>query len=73
MTNQCVGCHKPGSLSGNIDLSTYSAVKVHADNGKLLGSITHAVGYSPMPQGTKLSDCQITQIKNWISAGALNN
>jgi ribosomal protein S16 len=73
MTNQCVGCHKPGSLSGNIDLSTYSAVKSQTDNGKLLGSITHAVGYSPMPQGTKLSDCQITQIKNWISAGAPNN
>jgi len=73
ITNQCVGCHKPGSLGGNIDLSSYSLVKVQADNGKLLGSVTHAVGYSPMPQGSKLSDCQITQIKNWISAGALNN
>jgi Planctomycete cytochrome C/Cytochrome C oxidase, cbb3-type, subunit III len=73
ITNQCVGCHKPGSLGGNIDLSSYSLVKVQVDNGKLLGSITHAVGYSPMPQGSKLSDCQITQIKNWISAGALNN
>jgi hypothetical protein len=73
ITNQCVGCHKPGSLSGNIDLSTYSAVKIQVTNGKLLGSITHSVGFSPMPQGTKLSDCQITQVKNWINAGALNN
>jgi ribosomal protein S16 len=73
ITNQCVGCHKPGSLSGNIDLSTYSLVKVQVDNGKLLGSVTHSVGYQPMPQGTKLSECQITQIKNWINAGALNN
>jgi hypothetical protein len=73
INNQCVGCHKPGSMSGNIDLSTYSLVKVQVNNGKLLGSISHSVGYSPMPQGNKLSDCQITQIKSWIDAGALNN
>ncbi len=73
IANQCVGCHKPGSLSGNIDLSTYSLVTVQVNNGKLLGSISHSVGYSPMPQGTKLSDCQISQIKSWIDAGALNN
>lgn len=73
IANQCVGCHKPSSLGGNIDLSTYSLVKAQVSNGKLIGSITHAVGYSPMPQGSKLSDCQITQIKNWISAGAANN
>lgn len=73
ITNQCVGCHKPGSLGGNIDLSTYSLVKVQVDNGKLLGSVTQSVGYSAMPKGSKLSDCQIIQIKNWISAGAPNN
>jgi Cytochrome C oxidase, cbb3-type, subunit III/Planctomycete cytochrome C len=73
ITNQCVGCHKPGSLGGGIDLSTYSLVKVQVNNGKLLGSITHAIGFSAMPKGSKLSDCQITQIKNWIDAGAPNN
>jgi len=73
VNSKCVGCHKPGSLSGNIDLSTYSAVKVQVDNGKFLGSVTHAVGYSPMPQGGKLSDCEISQITKWINAGALNN
>jgi hypothetical protein len=73
LNNQCVGCHKPGSLGGNIDLSTYNSVKVQVTNGKLLGSVTHAVGFSPMPKGNKLSDCQITQITNWINAGALNN
>jgi mono/diheme cytochrome c family protein len=70
----CVGCHKPGSLGGNIDLSKYNAVKVQVSNGKLLGSVTHASGFSPMPKGgNKLSDCQITQISNWINAGAPNN
>ena len=69
----CVGCHKPGSLSGNIDLSTYSNVLVQVNNGKLIGSVTHATGYKPMPQSGKLTDCTLTQIKNWIDAGALNN
>lgn len=73
MTNQCVGCHKPGSLGGNIDLSNHALIKAQADNGKLYGSISHAIGYVPMPQGSKLSDCQITQIKNWIDAGSPNN
>lgn len=70
----CVGCHKPSSLGGGIDLSTYNAVKAQVTNGKLVGSVTQATGFSPMPKGgKKLSDCQITQIKNWINAGALNN
>lgn len=73
LSSSCVGCHKPGALGGNINLSTYAAVKIQADNGNLLGSIQHSVGYVPMPQGGKLSDCQISQIKNWIEAGAANN
>lgn len=73
INNQCVGCHKPASLGGNIDLSTYSLVKVQVDNGKLQGSVTQSAGYSAMPKGSKLSDCQIIQIKNWIAAGASNN
>lgn len=71
--NKCVGCHKPGDLSGNIDLSTYTKIKAQADNGKLLGSVSHDVGFKPMPQGGKLSDCEITQIQKWIEAGTLNN
>ncbi len=69
----CVGCHKPGSLGGNIDLSTYSATKIQVTNGNLIGSITHATGYVSMPQGGKLTDCQIDQVKSWVSAGAPNN
>jgi hypothetical protein len=69
----CVGCHKPGTLSASIDLSSYAAVQIQAANGNLLGTIKHSVGYVPMPQGTKLSDCEITKIENWIQAGAPNN
>ncbi len=73
INNNCVGCHKPGSLGGDIDLTSYSLIRVQVDNGKLLGSVTQAVGYSAMPKGSKLSDCQITQIKSWINTDAPNN
>lgn len=74
METKCVGCHKPGNLGGNIDLSTYAATKVVALNGKLSGSISQQPGYSPMPQnGAKLRDCEITQVSKWINAGSLNN
>jgi uncharacterized membrane protein len=74
MDNKCTGCHNPSSLGGNIDLSTYSAVRIVALSGKLNGSVSQQPGYSPMPKNsTKLSDCEIRQIQKWIAAGSLNN
>jgi hypothetical protein len=73
LTTHCVGCHKPGNLSSDVDLSTYNTVLVEVSNGKLLGSITHTTGFKPMPQGGKLSDCEIAQVTQWIEAGAFNN
>ena len=73
LATYCVGCHKPGSLGGNVDLSTYASTKTQASNGNLIGSISHASGYVAMPQGGKLSDCQIEQVKSWVAAGAFNN
>ena len=70
----CVGCHSAASPSAGIDLSTYAAVKVYATNGRLIGSITHAAGYKPMPSSTsKLGACEINQIKAWVTKGMLNN
>lgn len=73
MTAYCTGCHNPNSAGGNIILTTYAGVQAIALNNKLVGSVTHATGYQPMPQGGKLSVCQITQITKWVDAGALNN
>lgn len=73
MTTYCVGCHNPSSPGGSILLNTYAGVQAIALNGKLMGTITHASGFSPMPKGGKLSQCQITQINKWVVAGALNN
>lgn len=74
MDSKCAGCHNPSNLGGNIDVSTYNALKVIALNGKLYGSVAHQPGYSAMPKNqAKLMDCEIIQIQKWINAGSLNN
>jgi hypothetical protein len=70
----CYSCHGDGQLSGGVNLDTYENVKIQADNGALLGSITHAPGYSPMPDDLpKLPDCNINIIRAWINNGTPNN
>ena len=70
----CYVCHGNGNVEGGISLDTYSKAKTLADNGKLIGVISHAAGFSPMPKNaSKLSDCNINKIRNWINRGALNN
>jgi mono/diheme cytochrome c family protein len=71
--NNCVSCHNASNPSGNIRLDNYTNVKTQVDNGKLKGSIENTAGFSPMPQGGKISDCNIAIINKWISEGALNN
>jgi cytochrome c553 len=68
------GCHEARNPAGNIDLTTYAGLKAVVQTGQLIGSITHASDYSAMPKNTnKLSDCNISRIRAWIDAGALDN
>jgi uncharacterized membrane protein len=70
----CNGCHSGSFPSGNVRLENYGQIKTYADNGQLLGTISYAAGFNPMPQGTnKLPDCKIAVIRKWIQAGAQNN
>lgn len=74
LQQQCYSCHSGGSPSGGIAMGTYTTDKAIAVNGKLYGSISHASGYSPMPQGAaKMTDCQLATIKKWIDSGSPNN
>lgn len=74
MSTYCTGCHAGATPSGGIDLSNYTNVKAQVNNGRLVGAVTQAAGYSPMPKdAAKLSECQLIQIRKWVAAGALNN
>ncbi len=72
----CYSCHGAGSNggSGGIILDNYANLKKWADNGTLVGAITHAAGFVPMPYGqAKISDCNINKIISWVKNGAENN
>lgn len=70
----CMTCHVGTNASGNISLQGYGNVRIVALNGKLLGSISHSAGFSPMPQGgNKMSACDISKVKVWVDGGAVNN
>ncbi len=70
----CLGCHSGTAPGGGIYLRDYNDLVAVANNGKLMGSIRHDAGYSPMPKNAnKLSDCQIATFNIWIKNGTPNN
>lgn len=70
----CINCHSGNTPSGGLNYSTYAGLKSVADNGRLLGAISHTTGFTPMPMGqAKMEDCKITQVRKWIQSGAPNN
>ncbi len=74
LQNFCFSCHGNGLSQNAVNFDTYAGVKAVADNGKLVGTISHASGFVAMPQsGPKLSECNIDKIKSWVTSGALNN
>lgn len=70
------GCHGQGNFN-NADLFDYAGVKVQADNGKLVSSVTWdgVATTSRMPSNTStmIDDCSISKIKRWVADGAPNN
>lgn len=67
-------CHSPITIAGGYNLSEYTTVRDAVLGPRLLGTIEHAVGFSPMPKGSsKLTDCDIEKITIWARKGAQNN
>jgi hypothetical protein len=76
LSSTCYTCHGTNSNSGSngIILEGYENLKAKAETGTLLGVITHAPGYPPMPDGgAKLSECNINKFRSWINNGMQNN
>ena len=76
LQSNCYPCHGSGSTagSGGIDLSSYTKLKVYADNGYLVGNVSHAPGYIGMPYGLPmLPSCDVNTIVAWVHQGTKNN
>ena len=73
LTSNCTGCHSGASAPNGVRLDTYEGVNSVAD-ALLLGVINQSRGYIPMPKnGTKLTDCSINKITQWLAAGRPHN
>jgi mono/diheme cytochrome c family protein len=77
LSAHCYSCHSAAAGNANgggIILDSYNTLYPYVTNGKLMGSINHASGYSAMPKNaTKLNACDIQKIQAWVNAGAPNN
>jgi len=77
LQSNCLSCHSNSaapSSGGGVKLQDFADVKTNVLNGKLIGTIQHSSGYSPMPKGGgMLSNCNILIINTWITKGSLNN
>lgn len=80
MDAYCTGCHDHTSPSGSIDLTAYNGtgsfdgISDVAADGRLVGAVTGAAGYSFMPSGgMPLPDCLIEQIMTWVDEGYPDN
>lgn len=70
---KCVGCHNPGNISGNTDLSTYAGVKAAVNANRLVAAVERT-GANFMPRnGSRLSTEEINAMKQWIANGANND
>jgi hypothetical protein len=78
MQNYCYVCHSAALVAegggGGYNFEDFGVLQSLALNGHLFGAVKHSAGFSPMPKyGNKLSDCNISQFRIWITNGALNN
>jgi hypothetical protein len=76
LESNCYSCHGNGNTagSGGILLEGYANLLKWANNGYLVGNVTHAPGYVPMPYGQpELPECEVNTIVAWVNQGAQNN
>ncbi len=74
LQENCYACHKGPGASSGIDFSNYGAFKGWAGSGYVIGDLTAAPGFTPMPYGLpSLSSCEINTILAWIHQGTPDN
>src|ERR1043165_1957593 len=76
----CTGCHNPGKMKGDLDLTTLAAIRKGGKHGAILNEtdprksalLEEISGDDPsMPkEGDPLSKEEITSIEHWIAQGA---
>jgi len=75
LVNNCYTCHSNSAaptFGNGIALEDYQDVADQAE--RVLASIRHESGYSPMPKGGgSLNDCLIKEMEAWVNQGSPAN
>lgn len=70
----CYSCHEGEQSVSGIPLNGYNNLKAMVDAGRLVGSLRHLDGFSPMPQNASaLPECELLKIEKWVDDGAPDN
>ncbi len=74
LQKQCQGCHQPSVKQGNLDLTTYAALRKGGNRGAAIPLLIDYVTGKRQPRmplgGQPLADDQIALLRKWIDAGA---
>ena len=77
LQTNCIGCHTGSSPPAGINLTTYAGTLMAVTKGNASISELYNAVKLPNPAmpkgGTPLTATQVTEIQDWINAGALNN
>lgn len=77
LNRECISCHTTGgSPGGGVVLDSYAGVVASVEDGTFFGSLLDWEGYVFMPKSnprTPLPNCEIIQIKTWITNGYPEN
>lgn len=71
---KCFRCHSKEDYktkASRTKIYDYENLKKMGESGLLVGTITHAAGFIPMPfrSGEKIDDCSIAIISKWVATG----
>ena len=71
---KCFMCHAPDvykKKASRNKIFDYKNLKKMGESGQLIGSITHAKGFIPMPykKGIKIDTCAIAILSQWVNSG----
>ena len=74
LQSNCVSCHSgPGATAG-VDMSSIDNIVRQVGRNRIFPNVlTGKNGAQQMPQGGRLSQCEIDQITAWVNQGAKNN
>lgn len=71
---KCFMCHAPEvykTKASRMKIFDYKSLKKAAEEGLLMGSITHQKGFIAMPyrKGKKIDTCSIALFDKWVAGG----